>query len=160
MNFSDFIEKIKQEVSDILGNGFSINSRKVIKNNSVEYVCLVITEGEERISPGIYLNSFFLEHLNGCSVPELAQQIVMLYHKHDEFGKEGLYELINRDDISDRIFARLVNFERNEETLKDIPYERVQDLAITYHYLLSDGPEGISSIKMDYANCRFFKIDP
>ena len=160
MNFTDFIESIRLQVSELLGDDFSIESRKVTKNNSVEYVCLVISEKGKSISPGIYLNSFYLEYINGKPVIDLARQIVDLYHEHKEFGKDGLYELINKENILDKIFVRLVNYERNKAFLEQAPFERVLDLAVTYHYLLSNGPEGMSSIKMDYTNCSFFEIDP
>ena len=68
MNFDEFIESIRQQVSDVLGADFSIESRKVTKNNSVEYVCLVISESGRPVSPGIYLNSFFLEYINGSPI--------------------------------------------------------------------------------------------
>lgn len=158
MNFDEFIASIRQQVSDILGDDFSIESRKVTKNNSVEYVCLVISESDRPVSPGIYLNSFFLEYINGRPIEELAGLIVRLYHEHKEFGKDGLFELINKENISGRIFVRLVNYERNKALLEHAPYERVMDLAVTYHYLLSHGPGGISSIKMDNTNCSFFGI--
>ena len=158
MNFDEFIVSIRQQVSDILGDDFSIESRKVTKNNSVEYVCLVISESDRPVSPGIYLNSFFLEYINGKPIEELAGLIVRLYHEHKEFGKDGLFELINKENISGRIFVRLVNYERNKALLEHAPYERVMDLAVTYHYLLSHGPGGISSIKMDNTNCSFFGI--
>ena len=158
MNFDEFTASIRQQVSDILGDYFSIESRKVTKNNSVEYVCLVISESDRPVSPGIYLNSFFLEYINGRPIEELAGLIVRLYHEHKEFGKDGLFELINKENISGRIFVRLVNYERNKALLEHAPYERVMDLAVTYHYLLSHGPGGISSIKMDNTNCRFFGI--
>ncbi|MBO4421333.1 MAG: hypothetical protein J5783_05850 [Lachnospiraceae bacterium] len=158
MNFDEFIESIRQQVSDVLGADFSIESRKVTKNNSVEYVCLVISESGRPVSPGIYLNSFFLEYINGSPIKELADRIIGLYHEHKEFGKEGLLDLINKENISDRIFVKLVNYERNKAFLENAPYERIYDLAVTYHYLLSSGPDGISSIKMDNTNCTFFGI--
>ena len=52
MNFDEFIESIRQQVSDVLGADFSIESRKVTKNNSVEYVCLVISESGRPVSTG------------------------------------------------------------------------------------------------------------
>lgn len=158
MNFEEFTESIRQQVSDILGDDFLIESRKVTKNNSVEYVCLVISEKDRLVSPGIYLNGFFLEHINGRPIEDLAEHIVGLYHEHKEFGKDGLFELINKENISGRIFVKLVNYERNKAFLKNAPHEKVMDLAVTYHYLLSGGPGGISSIKIDNTNCDFFGI--
>ena len=110
MNFDEFIESIRQQVSDVLGADFSIESRKVTKNNSVEYVCLVISESDRPVSPGIYLNGFFLEYINGSPIKELADRIIGLYHEHKEFGKEGLLDLIQISEALVVAFDNLIVF--------------------------------------------------
>ena len=160
MSYIEFTEVLKQQVSDKLGPGFAVTSRNVIKNNSVEHVCLVIEEEGSAIAPGIYLNGFYLEHLNGKSMEEITGTIVDIYQKHGDFGKDGLCELIHMENAISRIVLRLTNYEKNLERLKTCPHERVQDLAVTYHYLLSDVKDGLASIRIDDENCGFFGVTP
>ncbi|MCR4625168.1 MAG: DUF5688 family protein [Lachnospiraceae bacterium] len=160
MSYNEFTEVLKQQVSDTLGPGFAVTSRNVIKNNSVEYVCLVINKEGSMIAPGIYLNGFYLEHLNGKSMEEIALNIVDIYNQHGDFGKDGLCELIHTENAISRIVVRLVNYEKNIERLNACPHERVQDLAVTYHYLLSNVKDGLASIRIDDENCSFFGVSP
>ena len=49
------------------------------------------------------------------------------------------------ENVRDRLFIRLSNEERNRELLKEVPHTMFQDLAITYHILISRDSDGISS---------------
>ena len=57
---------------------------------------------------------------------------------------------VDLDQMQSRVFLRLVNYERNQETLANCPYIPFHDMAITFRYLVKMDEAGIASALIDY----------
>jgi hypothetical protein len=159
MKLHVFIEKIKEKVSEILGEDYEVSLKKVLKNNSVEFDCLIITHKFDSVSPSIYLNSFYLEYLNGVSIEGLVNNVIATYKNCMEQFDRSKCTLIDTEHAEEHIVLRLVNYARNIRLLEDCPHIRCKDLALTYHYMLSDSDnDGLVSVRIDYSNMAFFKL--
>lgn len=149
MEYEQFLEEIKQMVRERLDADYSIEINTVLKNNSIELDAIVILKKDETISPNIYLNEYFENYKKGATLNEIINEILEIYfHAAKEKEHENFKFESNFDHISDRIFYRVVNYEKNKKLLKDIPNIKFLDLAITFHWLIKDDESGIGCIRV------------
>ena len=159
MNLQEFIELLKEKVSDILGPEYEIDSRRIEKNNSIEYDCLSISHDNCNISPNIYVNSMFLEYKNGHSIDALAQWAVKQYRECLKSIDDTNCMFLNTENAEEKVILRLVNYAKNKKMLAKCPHDKVRDLAVTYHFVLSnDNEKGISTFRIDYDNMKYLNL--
>ena len=159
MNLQEFIELLKEKVSDILGPEYEIDSRRIEKNNSIEYDCLSISHDNCNISPNIYVNSMFLEYKNGHSIDALAQWAVKQYRECLKSIDDTNCMFLNTENAGEKVILRLVNYANNKKMLAKCPHDKVRDLAITYHFVLAnDSEKGISTFRIDYENLKYLNL--
>ena len=107
--------------------GASLERVDVPKNNTVQEGISIRFEGQT-ISPAIYPSRFFRDFQNGVSVEE-----IVFYIKDgltaESITKRGIMEL-NHDNAPHYLRSAIVSYEGNREWLKDVPHERVADLAL------------------------------
>ena len=53
-----------------MGQQYTVELRKALKNNSVELDAIVIRGKDENIAPNIFLNTYFHEYIEGREIGE------------------------------------------------------------------------------------------
>ena len=100
----------------------------------------------DRISPTIYLEEPYRQYLAGADMQEIVDKIVTLYKEQvrdidfdiDFFKEFGC--------VRDRIFHKIINYEKNRKLLEDVPYFRWCDLAVVFYYAMEQKSMGRASI--------------
>lgn len=146
MDFNVFTENIVDLVRKKLGKAYEIRVTKVTKNNDVELTGIIVMAQEDNISPTIYLEGLYEEYLEGTAMEELVDKVVSLYE--DQVRDINLDMDFFRDfeKVRDRIFYKLINFDKNRRLLQDVPYFRWHDLAIVFYYAMQEELVGRASI--------------
>lgn len=159
MNYNNFIQEVLKGVSERLGDEYCVSLKKILKNNSVELDSLMITKADDLVVPNIYLNSYYLEMQAGHTLEDIICSILEVYDScRQKLDKGGCFE-IRQDNSSEKVILKLVNYGRNIELLKDSPHVKVEDLAVTFHYLASDNEEGIGTVRITNKNADTFNIN-
>ena len=65
MVYNEFLETVKKQMKQKLGDGYFLTLRKVQKNNGLVLDGLCITKGCDTVAPSIYLNSFYEQYEKG-----------------------------------------------------------------------------------------------
>lgn len=142
--FLDYVEEhILEYVSDPEEKKATI--RQITKNNNISLHGLCIGKAKETCQPIIYVDSFFTEYQNGADLGELLCRMGALY---EESGSDCPIESDLYRDYSymkGHLFFRLVNYEKNKKLLEDCPYERVEDLAVTFRWFAHHDRDGMAS---------------
>ena len=169
MNYEEFLEYIKGNLAKVMehrehickdksenepredrkqeetGNSYEVELHKIIKNNGITLDGLTIRKTGECIGPNIYLNSYFESYQMGKPLSVIMEEIISCYESAKE---EKMFEIEDIRDFSavkDKIVLRLVNYEKNKEQLKNCPYKKYLDLAVTFRYVAGKDPVGIAS---------------
>lgn len=150
MTFEEFKDLLKSEVAARLDDFCEITFREVHKNNGVLLNAMLIREADAPMSPSIYLEQFYREFQQGVPIRHLARLIVHQYYEAKTPRPAPADFFQNYEDVRDKIFCRLVSYEKNKENLADIPYERWMDLAVTYYYQVD--PEWINDATIQIRN--------
>ena len=158
MKILEFSEIIVARLRERLGDGFEVVQKKVLKNNSVELDGIVIHEEGKDISPTIYTESFFLEYLNGRSLDNIIEEMLKIHFNSKDFLGNSISSFLNTKEAEDKVVVRLVNYAKNRKMLADSVYDRILDLAVTYHYIMKVGNGETASVRLDKRICELLGL--
>ena len=146
MNYEEFADNIAEILRQEIGDGYAVTVTKVIKNNGVSLTGVVIKKESDNVSPTIYLEEAYRQYQNGDSLTKIAEEIKVLYEKNAHNIKLDVDFFGDYSKVEDRIFHKVVNYDKNKELLKDMPHFRWHDLAIVFYYAMEEPVFGKASI--------------
>lgn len=131
--FDVFTEMMRDQVKDILGEGYEVTITEVTKNNDTKYKGLTIRHDGDMIAPTIYMEQFWEDRLDK-ELKQIAANVVSMYMAHKEVPQEmiGIKEFLDFGWVKERLFYKLVNKDRNTELVKNAPHREVMDLMLVY----------------------------
>ncbi len=139
LDFEGFREEVIQDILEICGNEFVVEKRDVVKNNGVGMSGISITGPGETVFPTIYLETLFDEYRKGkMNVKEAVNEILRIYAREKTGNSVDMCYLTEFDRVRDKLIFRLINAEKNEELLQDVPHRRFLDLAVIYTVYIDD----------------------
>lgn len=146
MNFTEFTDAIVELLKKKTKDTCTVTVTRVLKNNDVRLTGIVIMEEADSVSPTIYLEEPYRQYQDGMSLSEIAEEIMALYEKHTHNIKLDMDFFRDFSQVEDRIFHKLVNYEKNKALLQDVPWFRWHDLAVTFYYAMEEKAFGRASI--------------
>lgn len=148
MNYEEFKQEIQDSIKDYLSDKYadaSVRINDVVKNNDMHLDGLTIVSPDSNMSPTIYLNSFFEEYQDGKSMEDILDKIAEIYEEHAVDHNMDISSITEFDQAKDKVVARVINAEQNEDLLADRPHTLIEDLAVTYHINLGNSEDGAMS---------------
>ena len=159
MNFETFCEETKNHIKEFLPEEYAqaeVSLDRIEKINEI-YTGLRVSKPGERVTPNINMDLFYEAYKNGIDVRDVIAKIVdIVTAPKPEFD---INKLTNYEYVKDKLFVKVCNKEKNEEMLRDMPHETIEDIAITYHVLVNDGADGISSFAIRNAYLERYGIE-
>lgn len=149
MTFTEFLDEVVDRIPEYLLQ-YDIEKvcvNTVEKNNGVMATGIAICIENSNVSPNIYMEYFYDLLNHGKSMEEILDEIAREYR--DSLGRiaNESYE-INKEHIEEKIFMKLVNYEKNKVLLEKAPYIPFFDLAITFRYIVGKRKEGLLSAQI------------
>lgn len=132
MDFGEFVTAVQKQLQARYPD-CDVKTMPVEKNNDVHLTGIVILPEGENVSPNIYMEDFYREYLDGETVEDIVSAAAQLYEQNKLQVDFHMPDVADFDAVRDTICFRLVNRERNRESLKTMPYRQFLDLAITYY---------------------------
>ena len=136
MDFEGFTETILKEIQKKTAGNAMV--KKVRKNNGVEMDGLGVQENGNHIFPVVYLNPYYCRYLDGRSVEQLIDDIYAAYMEKGMADGFDVSQFTDFRRAKPNIVFRLVNYERNERLLEEIPFRKFLDLAVVFCVLVCD----------------------
>lgn len=124
-------DEIAKMVSNRMGDEFKVEAREVRKNNGLIRKGITIQPVESNIGPTIYVD----EMIDEMTDAEIADKVVEIYESQLDSmeGLNGIADKItNRDFVLSHLTARLVNADKNESLLEEVPHTMFEDMAVIY----------------------------
>ena len=146
MDYQKFIEEIVKLLRESMGANYEVKVTNVTKNNGVCLTGVIMMRESDRISPTIYLDEPYRQYCTGVSMQEITGRIMALYREQmrdidfdiDFFREFGC--------VRDRIYHKVINYEKNKELLEDVPHLIWCDLAVVFYYSVEEEKFGRASI--------------
>lgn len=156
MNFQEFTGCIAEE----FGNKISglVQVVPVTKNNNVTLTGLTVTCEESNISPTIYLEGYYEAYKQGKNFYEIVAEIQTIYMENKAKKNFDISGFVEKEKMIKRLSFKLINYERNEKLLSDIPHRRFLDMAVVYYYFLETDEHGMGTILIYNHHMDFWNI--
>lgn len=131
-----------------------------VKNNSVSLTALAIRGQGSNFAPCIYLEDFYSEYSEGKrSLEEIADEIIRIYHRNRVGHGFALSVFMDYSNVRSLIHGRLVNTEKNAESLGRMPHREFLDLSLVYCVVLPcPGSQGAGSVQVTDGHMEIWKV--
>lgn len=159
LDFSSFAVQLKELVSSQLGEEFELYLHTVTKNNGGSREGIVVRKKEERVTHSIYLERYYKKYIKNMELETIAVEFIQAYRQAAQNNLPEAEMLEDFDKIRDNIFFRLVNYQKNEIILSDIPFLPFLDLTITFHCLVQNKMDYISSLRITNHHLELWGIN-
>lgn len=158
MNYQEFRQHIVHTIQAELGSDVKVTIQDILKNNDTHLDGLTILSAKYNLSPTIYLDYYFRQYEKGRPLSEIKEDILSTYRENCPSGSIDISFFTDYDKVKSRIIFKLINYERNQELLKEVPHYRFLDLAIVFNCLLESGPSGNATILIHNHHLNFWNI--
>ncbi len=157
MNYKEFVSAMLECVKDKLPETKLVEKQEVLKNNGVISVGISIRDREDYGAPIIYLEEFFGRYCDGEDIESLAEILIGFEKAAPEFPAWDYKEILDFQKIKHRIAYKLVNTEKNQKLLEDVPNLPMMDLSIVF-YAIVDSGENQCSVLIRNAHRNYWKL--
>ncbi len=138
MNINEFRELLETELNGRLKENERLHFSNVRKNNGLILTGVSVFNGSKKITPTVYIEEYFRHYNDGMGIGEIADQILKLCRKRGIGVRFDVDGFIDFEKAKDRIVFKLINTEKNEELLREIPAIPFLDLSMVFYYLLGE----------------------
>lgn len=122
MVYETFLETVRLTLEQRLGADYHLTIQSIQKINGITLDGICFGRKNEKASPTIYLNSYFEELVKGRSLEDILSDITELIAEKATTNHLNFEDLLNQEQIKNRIIYRLINESANQELLSDIPH--------------------------------------
>lgn len=158
INYKEFVEIIKEEVQKLVSE--TVKVENVEKGNGKILTGLCFHTGEERYtSPILYLESYYIQYLNGISINELAKGIIDFYEEAKIKISPKMDELFVYGNVRNKVALKLINTERNKRLLSDVPHKNFKDLSIVFYLMLEETQEATATMLIRKGHIKKWGVD-
>lgn len=153
--YKDFKERVLKEIENRVDGRVEI--QKITKNNGLELDGLTVLEEGINVSPTIYLNYYYDRFLEqGMDV--VVSDILLKYKKYKSNVSIDISFFSDTEKVRDKIKMKLVNYERNKELLKKVPYVEFLDLAILFYVEVETRADEVATILINNNHMKFWEF--
>ena len=161
MNFVLFTAAVVKGLQEKLGENYRILPNQVKKNNGIVLTGIIVEEKNSNTSPTIYLEDFYENYLSGVCIDKIVESLYRIFYKTRINESVDLSNFLEYEKAKKQIAFKVVNYDKNRELLKKIPYKMFSNLAIIFYYVVQEPPfYGKASILIHNEHLDNWGIDP
>ena len=138
MTMDVFAGTVKEAMKVYLGDGFRISIQKVVKNNNHVLTGMTVAGEGSNIAPTFYLDDAYNDYLNGRDFVDIMSALIRSFEEHRAPEEFDTSLVTDYEKAKDRICLKVVNTERNEELLSDVPSVPFCDLSVIFYIKLPE----------------------
>lgn len=161
MTLEQFIEKITCALEKYYGENYRVRTLNVKKNNGIclHGLSIFLQDNPNGVTPTIYLDEFYERYMSGVSLSETMQEIIKTYETHIVKEDVSMEFFLDYEKVRDRVVYKLINYQMNEELLKEIPHISFLDLAVVFYYYMENEVFGAASILIHDVHMKKWQIN-
>ena len=159
MEIREFARKMCGAVAGELGENYTVEVKKVTKNNGIVLHGLLIHSKEQNVIPTIYLESFWEAYEAGIPFAAVLRKLLAVYREDTPKEKLNMDFFGSFEKVRERICYRLIRKAGNESLLKEIPHVEFLDLCICFFYAFTNKKFGDGSILIYHSHMEMWKKD-
>lgn len=148
MEKDEFIDFIKERLSDRLGADYTLEEREIPKLNGVIKRVLTVKQSGTYCAPSFYLEEMYASYKNG-TVPEVMLEQMEEVVRFDSGKMEQMKDrIISAEWLQSNTYVRLIQGETNKERKDDGICLEYGDLLAEFYVFVGEDPEGIRCFRL------------
>lgn len=156
------IEQFKELVIEKLNKVPEFNSKVetqiIIKNNGLKLEGIFIKQSGKLVSPTFYIEDLYDEYCNGADIDCIVNKVIDGFETRNIPTDEICKFMSDFMLVKEKVVFKIINFDDNQDLLKEVPYRKVLDLAVVY-YCRIDYPEiGRGTITIKNENIEMWNV--
>ena len=148
MEYKKFVCMVEEKLNLKLEGGMKASKYSVVKNNGMEKTGMILESDEYNIAPAIYLEEFFEQYQKGMSIDRIVNEILEFYEKVKVEEDYDVSQLSLYENVKKKGAFKLVNTEKNQQMLKEVPHIPLLDLSIVFYILVDVDEKGSATIQI------------
>lgn len=147
MNYEIFKEVLAEKFLDYMPaeyHNMKLEIHPVDKVNVTLDGLNLITEGDTKVTPTIYINDIYAQYQKNNDLQQVLQTAASRMERAIKEAPDVVTG-IEMNSAKNNIVFQLVNTEQNKEMLQNVPNRAFQDLSIIYRWVVKTDAEGIQS---------------
>lgn len=160
MTFNEYVETVKREIINYLPEEYkdvTPEINKITKNNGKELTGLVLRV-IDNVCPSIYLDSLYDLYQDGIKIDDILSEISHVFQREIKRIPSFNLEDFTYNNMKNNLYYAVINAEKNEMLLKDIPHQRREDLAIVYRVNVFVSEEDTGSILLNNEHLKLWGV--
>lgn len=149
MDYEQFKKQIEEDLHQALadhGINASISEHHVEKLNS-SYDALSVTPEGSNIGVNANLDSMFQAVQDGHDYSEVLDKAAdSLIASIQNMPQIDVADLTNYEEMKHKLSMQVVSADRNAEMLQNVPHKQMEDMAVVYRLVLSEGKDDSSTV--------------
>ncbi|MBO6192953.1 MAG: hypothetical protein J6O00_02110 [Clostridiales bacterium] len=147
LNYNEFKKEVEAVVKDYLPDEYKDAKVSIAEVSKIgmTYDSLTVRPEGQMAAPAANLNAFFEDYQNGKSFDEVMDHIADVLQTKAPAHLQNMSWLMDYDQAKEHLFIRVSNAEKNEDLVNSAPHKTVDDLVITCHIAVDQGPNGMAS---------------
>lgn len=154
MDWELFQETVRRKVQERMGEGILVENTWVEKNNQVVCAGIGIRREGHPMKAVANLEAYYGQYQSGnMEIEEVVKDLCRILEIHRESFTGG-EERPDYQKVKDKILFCLVNREKNQKLLEEIPHLPFLDMAIIFRLLLGENEGGQLDAFIHWETCR------
>lgn len=158
ITYEEFTEKVLKAMDAYAGEEGRATLHKVRKNNGIELSGISIFREGSNLSPTIYLEEYYERYINGENFGELMLALKECYEMHQCSRELDFSFYSDYEKVRGKLAYKLINREKNEELLREIPYIDVLNLAVVFFCRVDHEAIGNGSILVRSDHLKMWQV--
>ena len=158
MNYQEFKNQLLELLGKEFGQDITLTVQDIVKNNGIHQDGLTVITESLKVSPTIYLNHFFRQYEKGKPMAEICHDILCIYRENRPLNNIDISFFTNYDNVKSHIIFKLINYQKNDRLLQDVPHLRLLDLAVVFCCLLKSDYTGNATILIHNHHLHYWNI--
>lgn len=138
MKFTSFVHLVTKTLQQQFGEDYQIFSQKITKNNGIELTGITAQKKNVNLFPTIYINEYYREDMTEEQCEQIIQEIYDRIRNAERITSVDMTGFFEYAKAKKRIGYKLINTEKNQELLKEIPHREFFNLSMVYFYLVPE----------------------
>lgn len=144
--YQAFVTLVKETLQQELGENYVLTIQNVVKVNDTHRCGITIQKKGVNISPTIYLEEYYQQYQSGEVIEDIVECIISRYNDTEVTSDFDVKGILNFSSIKEKIMFKLINLEKNDEFLQNVPYVPFYDFAIVFYVFVDMHEIGSATI--------------
>lgn len=138
MDIREFAEEMRTRLLELLPEVKDIKIERSLKNNSVALTSLILSEEGNNICPTMYVDEYFKQYTMGRCQESILADMILAYRKSRLHPMIDVSFIRDWEKVKPIIAFKLINTEKNQELLQNIPHKEILDLSMVFYIAVEE----------------------